>query len=135
MERSRPAGLTFLAVFFAFGVTMSSLSALLLMFPGTPLDVVWRLNPPAQQGFSRLGFLGLVLMLVVSVACGVAALGIWRLRVWGFIAGLILLLGNAAGDLTNAFVFHDARTLIGIPIAAAMAAYLFAQRRLFLARR
>ena len=34
------------------------------------------------------------------------------------------LAANLVGDLTNAFVRHDLRTLIGVPIAGAMIFYL-----------
>jgi len=33
----------FFAVFFAFGATMCALTIVLLLFPGTALDFLWRL--------------------------------------------------------------------------------------------
>ena len=47
--------------------------------------------------------------------------------------GVPLALGilsvNLVGDLLNAFVRHDLRTLIGLPIGGAMIAYLLIARR------
>ena len=37
-----------LAAFFAFGATMCVLTIVLLLFPGTFLDSLWRLNPGAH---------------------------------------------------------------------------------------
>ena len=59
-----------LALFFAFGAAMSLLAALALLFPGSTLQNVWRLNPQAQVGLAALGSGAILLMLVVSVATG-----------------------------------------------------------------
>lgn len=42
----------FFAAFFAFGATMCTLTIILLLFPGTALDLLWRLNPDAHSAFS-----------------------------------------------------------------------------------
>ena len=42
----------FFAVFFAFGATMCALTIVLLLFPGTSLDSLWRLNPDAHSAFN-----------------------------------------------------------------------------------
>jgi len=72
--------------------------------------------------------IGAVMMAVVSVACCVAALGLWRGRRWGrYVAGTLLIV-NAAGDLLNGILRSDLRTLIGVPIAAALLYYLRTDR-------
>ena len=113
-----------LALFFAFGACMCALIIWLLLFPGGALDSLWRLNPEAHAVFQRIGGLSILLMAIVGVACAFAAIGLARNAKWGRWLGILILATNLVGDLTNAFVRHDLRTLIGVPIAAAMIFYL-----------
>ena len=57
------------AAFFAFGATMCALTVSLLLFPGSALDSLWRLNPDARLAFESLGYWSVVLMLTVGTAC------------------------------------------------------------------
>lgn len=125
---SRPAGITAISIFFAFGALMSGLAAVMLMLPGSILDALWRLNPEARLGLTALGAPAVLLMCVVCVACATASIGLWRCRRWGLWAALALLALNLVGDALNAVVFHDWRTLIGLPIGGAMIGYLLAKR-------
>ena len=113
-----------LALFFAFGACMCALTIWLLLFPGSALDSLWRLNPEAHAAFQRIGGLLILLMVIVGVACALAAIGLARNAKWGRWLGILILAANLLGDLTNAFVRHDLRTLIGVPIAGAMIFYL-----------
>ena len=61
---------------------------------------------------------------VVGVACALAAIGLARNARWGRWLGILILVANLVGDLTNACVRHDLRTLIGVLIAGAMIFYL-----------
>lgn len=113
-----------LAAFFAFGATMCALTVALLLFPGTPLDLLWRFNPDAQQFFQSIGGLAVLFMLVVGIACGLAAFGLWRGSLWGIRLGMTILSAEIVGDLFNAFVRHDYRSLIGLPIGGGLIYYL-----------
>ena len=114
------------AAFFAFGATMCALTVGLLLFPGSALDSLWRLNPDARLAFESLGYWSVALMLMVGTACLFAAIGLWRARPWGTWLALIILSINMLGDLTNVFVRHDYRGLIGVPVAGAMIFFLLA---------
>src|SRR5262249_16430939 len=114
------------AAFFAFGAMMCALTLALLLFPGSPLDSLWRLNPAARVAFQSLGYWSLVLMGIVATACLFAAIGLWRAKAWGTWLALIILSMNMLGDLTNVLVRHDYRGLIGVPVAGAMIFFLFA---------
>lgn len=117
------------AAFFAFGATMCALTASLLLFPGSALDSLWRLNPDARLAFQSLGPWSLVLMLTVATACLLATIGLWRARTWGTWLALVILSINMLGDLTNVFLRHDYRGLIGVPVAGALMFFLLACSR------
>jgi hypothetical protein len=128
-----PLGVKLLAGFFAFGAAMCLLTLILLIFPGSALDPLWRINPEAQRSFRELGKWSLLLMTTVGLACGLAAVGLVRRCPWGREIALVVLIVNLLGDTTNAFLRNDYRTLIGLPIGGAMVAYLFSDgvRRVF----
>jgi hypothetical protein len=122
--RSRPFGLTALSGFFVFGATMSGLTCVLLLFPGTALDRVWRLNPEAQQALRQIGGWAILLTAIVCASCALAARGLWIRAPWGRWLALGILTVNLIGDLGNAFFRGDLRTLIGLPIGGALIVYL-----------
>src|SRR6266700_8228379 len=124
MKGETPIGLKLLAIFFAFGACMCGLTVGLLLFPGGALDSLWRLNPDAHAAFQWIGRLSILLMAIVGVACALAAIGLARNAKWGRSLGILILAANLVGDLTNAFVRHDLRTFVGVPIAGAMIFYL-----------
>ena len=126
--KSPPLGIQLLAVFFAFGASMCLLTIVLLLFPGTALDSVWRLNPDAHNAFQSLGYWSVVLMMTVGSACALAAIGLARNRLWGRNLALIILGVNLVGDAVNALTRHDLRTLIGLPIGGALIFYLLKTR-------
>jgi hypothetical protein len=117
------------AAFFAFGAMMCVVTISLLLFPGSALDSLWRLNPDARLVFESMGYWSLALMLTVGTACLFAAIGLWRAKPWGTLLALIILSINMLGDLTNVFLRHDYRGLIGVPVAGAMIFFLLACSR------
>jgi hypothetical protein len=124
MKRETPIGMKLLAIFFAFGACMCALTIWLLLFPGGALNSLWQLNPEAYAAFERIRRLSILLMAIVGMACALAAIGLARNAKWARWVGILILALNLVGDLTNAFVRHDLRTLIGVPIAGAMIFYL-----------
>jgi hypothetical protein len=121
---SRPAGITALSLFFVFGAVMSGATAVMLATPGGPLDPVWRLRPSVREELAPLGAWGVLLMTTVSLACVAAAVGLWTGRRAGYRLAAMLLLANLLGDLANAIVRGDPRTLLGAPIVAVLLWYL-----------
>lgn len=113
-----------LAGFFTFGACMSALTIFLLLSPGTALDWLWRLNPEAHSGFQILGVGSIFLMTLVGAACTATAIGLWRGVRWGVYLAITVLSVNIVGDLLNAVMRGDYRSLIGLPIGGAMIFYL-----------
>ena len=128
-QQRRPAGIAILSFFFVFGTFASGLAAVMLVMPGTPLDVLWKLNPSAHGRFVTSGHWPVLLMSAVCLACGSAALGLWQGRRWGYWTAAGILTINVLGDTMNAFLLRDWRTLIGLPISGLMIGYLLWERR------
>ena len=99
---------------------MCALTIALLLFPGGALDFLWRLNPDAHAALQSIGGWSIAIMCLVGSTCLFAAIGLWRGAIWGTWIAVIILTGNMAGDLVNAFFRHDYRAVIGLPVAAAM---------------
>lgn len=123
-----PAGIIALSGFFGFGAAVSGLTCLALLFPGGGLEPMWRLNPQAHAAFLQMDGWAIVLMAAVCLACALAARGLWIRARWGYRLALGVLVVNLVGDMANAFLRGDLRTLIGLPIGGALIAYLLRAR-------
>ena len=120
----RPGGVTALAIFFAAGVGISLTSTVALLFPGSVLEPMWRLNPRAHASFVTMGFWAPLLLAIVSLACAAAACGLWRGRRWGRRLAITLIAINLAGDAANVILGTEPRALIGVPVAALLLLFL-----------
>jgi hypothetical protein len=121
-------GVALLVAFFVFGTSMALLTLLMLLFPGSVLDSLWRLNPDARVGLQSIGRWAIVLMAIVATACGLSAVGLAKLAPWGRMLALAVLALNLVGDVGGALIRGDPRTLIGVPIGGAMILYLLSSR-------
>lgn len=122
--RQGSVGLSLLSLLFVLGSLMASLAMLGLLFPDGFLEPIWRLNRYAQVALMELRWWGIGLMLVVATACALAAVGVWIRAPWGHRLAVTILALNLLGDVLNAVVLGDLRTLIGIPIGGAIIWYL-----------
>ncbi len=83
---TRPIGITALSMLFSFGATAGFVSFISLLFPGSFLEPLWKINPRAREGFTGIGGWSVVLMFAVCAACTLTAVGgnIDRLIFGGF---------------------------------------------------
>jgi hypothetical protein len=128
MPADRPLGHALLGAFFAAGALISTASALALVFPGSWLEPMWHLNPEARVAFAHMGPWAVLLMVTVAAGCATAALGVWAGRRWGHRLALGIIGCNLLGDLANAILRGDPRTLLGLPIGGALLVYLLRRR-------
>ena len=125
---NRPAGVTALSCFFAVGAAIAATAAFSLLLPGGVLEPMWRVNPRAREAFRGLGSWAAVLLGIVSIACVLAAVGLWKGRPWGRRVASALMVFNLVGDAANATVGGDRRAAIGVPIAIAILWFLQSRR-------
>jgi hypothetical protein len=122
-------GRRLLVIFFAGGALICLLVVLALAFPGGPLDSIWRLKSQAQTHFQQMGTgASIALMTLVGAACGLAATGLARNTEWGRRLAIGVLTVNLIGDSLNAWLRHDLKTLIGLPIGGLMIEYLLSKK-------
>ena len=121
---TRPLAVTFLIVLFAIGTVACLFAVITLMFPGSFLDVAWRVNPRAYEDFTRLAGWSVVLMSAVFVACLLTAMGLWRRREWGYWLAMVMLITNLIGDAINVITGNEQRAVVGIPIVLILLLYL-----------
>ena len=127
-SEARPVGVTALSIFFWAGAVISFIAAVSLLFSGSLLEPMWRLNPRAREGFAGIGGWAILLMGAVSVACAIAAAGLWRGARWGYWVALVLLVINLIGDTTNVLLGTEPRAAVGIPIVLAILVFLLSRR-------
>src|SRR5262245_14887501 len=120
----RPVAVSALSIFFALGAAMAFIAAVSLIFPDSPLEPMWRLNPRARASFRDLGFWSAALMLAASSGCAVSAIGLWRGSRWGHIAALSMLAISLVGDVLNVALGTEPRAVVGIPIVGVLITYL-----------
>ena len=125
---ARPIGITALSLFFLFGAGASFVSSISLLFPGSFLEPIWRLNPRARSGLGDMGVWAVILMGAICLACASAAVGLWRGARWAYWLAVSLLAINLLGDILNVFLGTEPRAVIGIPIALAILAFMMSRR-------
>lgn len=121
---STPLGLKAVGCFLCFGVVMAALAGTTLLWPGTPLDKLWTLNPEAHVQLAALSRAIGVPFLFLSFLLAAAAIGWFRHRLWAWrlAAGIIAL--QVAGSLINAGRGELAKGSVGTLLAGALLFYL-----------
>ena len=125
---TRPLGIVALTVLFIFGTIASFVSFVALLFPGSFLKSIWKLNPRAHQGFATMGRWAIVLMCVVCLACALTAVGLWCGARWGYWLAVVMLAVNLLGDVANVLLLKERKALIGVPIVVVILIFLKSQR-------
>jgi hypothetical protein len=123
----RPVGISGICVFFSAGTLICLGTFLALLFPGSALEVWWRIKPQARVDFGSMGHWAPLLMVVVAAALATAAWGMWRGRRWGRVLAIVVLCVNGSGDLFTA-VTRERTAAIGVIVAAALVGYLAVNR-------
>ncbi len=92
------------------------------------LEPLWRINPHGRAGLGAIGLWAVLLLLVVGVACVVAAFGLWQGARGGYALAIVVLSINLLGDVTNVVLGTEPKAVIGIPIVVVILVYLASDR-------
>jgi len=122
---SPPAAITAIGVFWFFGAIMAAYACVTLLWPGTVLDRLWKLNISAHVQLLLMGRAIGFLFLVLGAALVATGIGWRRRRAWGWTLGVILLATQVTGDLANAAMGEYLRGGAGLLIAGSLLFYLF----------
>jgi hypothetical protein len=121
----RPPGITALAMFFAFCAIVTGVMATLILFPGSLGDA------PATAASPLMITIGLLLMLASCIACIAAAIGLWRLTLWGMWTSIVILCGTVLSELSDLITAQQGRSLIGILVSGLLIWYLWRKKPVF----
>ena len=128
-ECRRPWGITALSIFFLTGAVISLTASVSLLLPGSFLkEAMWQINPRAHENLTSLGPWAVILMLTVSMVCAAAALGLWWTSRWGYWLAVGLIATNLIADVLNVLFGNEPRAIVGVPVAAAILAYLMRRK-------
>jgi hypothetical protein len=127
MKRNRPVDITALSLFFGFGAIMCAAAALMIHSSGE-LHSTWRLVP----AIATLGAQAVSWLVLVSIACFVAAFGLWRISYWGFLATSMLLMLGLIAHFWRAVATADwGRLSIVVALGVLVGFYLRSRAGLF----
>lgn len=102
-----------------------------MIFSSGALHSVWRLVP----AIATLDSQAVSWLVLVSIACFVVALGLWRMSHWGFVAASMLLVLGLIAHFWRAVAAADwGRLLIVLTIGALVGFYLRNRSELFVHR-
>jgi hypothetical protein len=121
---ANPAGLTAVGYFLFFGMTMASVAATTLLWPGTPLDRAWSLNPSAHRQLLPFGRTVGFLFVLLAASLAIAGTGWFKRRRWGWMLAVAIISTQVLGDLINLLRGDVFRGISGFALAGALLAYL-----------
>lgn len=109
----RPISVTLIASFFLLSAVVAGTAAVSIAF--SIFDSIWTINPRGQAAFLSMGAWAPLLLLLLSAACLLTFVGLWRGARWGRTIAMTILTLNACGDILE-IARGDMRPLFGIPI-------------------
>jgi hypothetical protein len=122
--RTRPTGFAAIGIFFFFGAAMACYAAMTLLHPGTFLDHGWDLNPTARAQLLPLGRIMGLPFIVLAAVLGLAGVGWFRRRFWGWLLGCSVVAINLAGDAMNLLAGERLKGAVGVLFAGLLLSYL-----------
>ena len=107
---------------------MASLAGTTLVWPGSPLDRIWILNPHAHEELAPFGKAAGIPLMLLAATLAVASAGWFKRRRWGWWLAVVIIATQVLGDLVNIFRGDLLRGGIGLPIAGALLFYVLHPR-------
>jgi hypothetical protein len=109
-----------LAAFFAIAASICLTAAITVLYPETPLSIIWQIKPDEFAQLIQLRPWTGIGFFLMSGLMGAAAWGCLRRRLWGWRMAVVILAANGLGDLVQIFAGRILEGALGITIAAAL---------------
>ena len=116
--------LTAIGIFLIFATCMASLAGITITFPGTPLDLAWKLNPRAYAELKPLGPIIGIPFFLLAYSLGMSAVGWFRRRRWGWALATIIIAIQILGDIANTASGHLLQGIVPVIISSVLLYYL-----------
>jgi len=114
---------------------MATYAALTLLWPGTTLDRLWKLNPNAHLQLAAIGRAAGIPFIALALALLFAGIGWFKRCYWGWLLGVVIIATNLTGDFVNILLGEWLKGLLGVSIAGLLLFYLTRPRvRLYFLR-
>jgi len=123
-EGRPPLGFAAIGAFLFFGSGMAALAATSLIWRGTLLEPMWRLNPDAYQKLAPLGAVVGMAFVFLSAMLAAAGIGWFRRRFWGWVLAVAIIATQVLGGVVNLLRRDVIGGATGIIIAGALLWYL-----------
>ncbi|MBZ5572387.1 MAG: hypothetical protein LAO09_10985 [Acidobacteriia bacterium] len=123
----KPRGWLAIGIFLLWGAAIATLAGVTLIFPGTPLDRAWVLNPRGHAGLTALGRWVGFLFPVLGLLLATAGIGWLKRRSWGWMLAVLLIGGNALGDAVRMAIGAWIEGAVGVVIAGALLLYIISR--------
>ena len=119
-----PLGVRLLAIFFLAATIMLLLAGAALLWPDTPFEAIWPLNPPHRAELMPYRLLLGPFFFALSAPMALACLGCIGRRRWGWWLGVAIIVANGLGDAAQIVVGRILEGVLGIAVAGAIVLYL-----------
>lgn len=107
---------------------MASLAGETLVWRGTLLDRIWRLNPRAYAELLPLGRVPGILFLLLAVALALAGVGWLQRKVWGWWMAVAMIAAQVVGGMVHLLMDRIAEGAVGVGVAGFLLVYLLRPR-------
>ncbi len=124
--KNRPLGILIVAIILFFAALMALIVGISLLVPGTALDVLWTLNPSVHVGFTQMGKILGVFLLILGIIILFTGVGMLKGQRWAWWITVIIFTANAIGDVARISMGGNDiyGGMVGILIAAGFLFYL-----------
>lgn len=117
-------GVFLIAIFFAVAACILLVVGAALLWPGSTLEVIWKLYPARRSLLIPYrAWLGPV-FLILAIAMLCTSIGCFRRRNWGWWLAVAIFLINGLGDAGQFLIGHFFEGGIGVAVAGVILFYL-----------